>query len=408
MALTAEQQALDYPELQDVGRQRKLADLLMASGLQQPQGQMISGRYVAPSFTQQLNPLANILAGQAIGERADTKQNEMAMALRVQGDKAAQEVMQAYKQDPQLALAKASQYQQYPQVKALLPQLSKVALPEATTLEREFIAVKNQGYQGNINDFKNQMSKYQESQAADAQKRLILDEQKFGLDKQRLGIAQQQLAYDTGIGMGGNPSMAAGGQGGQFAPKTTPQYEYNPSLSPKQNQEAAGKFYENMQKNVTNAKDSFDLMKSASDILKSNAPSSGRGENIITGAREFFGGGGEASKADASLNMLSGALTMKQPRFEGPQGVLDVTLYQKLAGDLGNPNIPVPSRLGTMKQMVDLQKKYYPNADWDSIKTELDSASKVSLGAAPQYARNPETGERRMSTDGGKTWKPVR
>ena len=91
---TAEQQALDYPELQDVGRQRKLAELLMAQGMQQPQGQMISGHYVAPSFTQQLNPLANILAGQAIGERADTKQQELATALRGRQ----QQIMQAYAQ----------------------------------------------------------------------------------------------------------------------------------------------------------------------------------------------------------------------------------------------------------------------------------------------------------------------
>jgi len=84
MALTPEQQAMDFnPELQDVSRQRKLADLLMAQGMQgQPQGQMISGYYVAPSWTQQLNPMANVLAGQAVGERADTKQQELAVALR--------------------------------------------------------------------------------------------------------------------------------------------------------------------------------------------------------------------------------------------------------------------------------------------------------------------------------------
>jgi hypothetical protein len=194
MALTAEQQALDFnPELQDVSRQRKLADLLMAQGMQQPQGQMISGYYVAPSFTQQLNPLANILAGQSVGERADTKQAQMAEMLRVQGDKAAQEVMQAYKQDPQLALAKASQYQQFPQVKALLPQLSKVALPEATTLEREFVAAKNQGYQGNINDFKNQMSEYQKVQAAN-------DKQRLGLEGARLTLEQQKAAQELQFG----------------------------------------------------------------------------------------------------------------------------------------------------------------------------------------------------------------
>jgi len=95
MALTAEQEALNFnPELQDVSRQRKLADLLMAQGMQQPQGQMISGHYVAPSWTQQLNPLANVIAGQAVGERADTKQAELATALRGKQ----QEIMQAWSQ----------------------------------------------------------------------------------------------------------------------------------------------------------------------------------------------------------------------------------------------------------------------------------------------------------------------
>jgi hypothetical protein len=195
MALTPEQQALDFnPELQDVSRQQKLAELLMAKGAQsQPQGQMISGYYVAPSWSQQLNPMANLIAGQAVGERADTKQAELAVALRTQGDAAAKDVMETYKQDPQAALAKATQYQQYPQVKALLPQLSKVALPEATTLEREFIAAKNQGYKGNINDFKNQMSEYQKVQAAN-------DKQRLGLEGARLNLEQQKAAQELQYG----------------------------------------------------------------------------------------------------------------------------------------------------------------------------------------------------------------
>jgi hypothetical protein len=119
MALTPEQQALDYnPELQDVSRQRKLADLLMAQGMQQPQGQMISGYYVAPSWSQQINPLANILAGQAIGERADTQQSKLAEALR--GKQA--EVMQAYAQakTPQEKFAIGTSQYAPPQLKAAM------------------------------------------------------------------------------------------------------------------------------------------------------------------------------------------------------------------------------------------------------------------------------------------------
>jgi hypothetical protein len=119
--MTPEQQAMDFnPELQDVSRQRKLADLLMAQGLQgQPQGQMISGYYVAPSFTQQLNPLANALAGQAVGERADVKQAEMAAALRGKYAQDVQTYAELQKTDP----AKAIQFgltSQNPTLKALV------------------------------------------------------------------------------------------------------------------------------------------------------------------------------------------------------------------------------------------------------------------------------------------------
>jgi hypothetical protein len=133
------EQSVITPETLGIQREQKLADLLTAQGIgNQPQGQMISGHYVAPSFTQQLNPLANILAGKAIAERADTKQAKMAEALRVEGNAAVQKVMQAYKQDPQLGLEMASSLSQYPQVKELLPQLSKVAINEPTTDVQNF------------------------------------------------------------------------------------------------------------------------------------------------------------------------------------------------------------------------------------------------------------------------------
>ena len=173
MALTPEQQALDFnPELQDVSRQRKLADLLMSQGMQQPQGQMISGHYVAPSFTQQLNPIANILAGQAVGERADTKQQELAIALR--GKKL--EVQKAIEQkinsgDLKGALAIASQNEQYGGKEFIAPLLGNV-IPKAaqpTTEMQNYEFAKTPaggGFKGTLNDFVNQMTPYQKASLA--------------------------------------------------------------------------------------------------------------------------------------------------------------------------------------------------------------------------------------------------
>jgi hypothetical protein len=70
------------PEAFDIQRQRKLAELLTANSFTQPQGQMISGHYVAPSWTQQLAPLASALAGSHLGSNIDKKQEALAQQLR--------------------------------------------------------------------------------------------------------------------------------------------------------------------------------------------------------------------------------------------------------------------------------------------------------------------------------------
>ena len=402
----------EYAQQQALTRQQQMATLLMQQGQQQPQGQMVSGRYVPTSFFQNLVPIANIAASKYVGEKADSEQAKLAAAIRQNKNLAEQKISNLAFGAPEISTEMAGPYTgNIPQPRAvsqeamkpdlvgalreinsptnyygagaeIKPLLYKQLMPEATPEEKRYkAAIADGSFKGGFNAFLNQMSEK--------------DKASLGIERARLGIAQQQLAYDTGIGM---PNMGGGQgnvQGGnQFAPATMPQYQYNPSLSPKQNQEQAGKFAETMQKNVTNAKDSFDLMKEASKVLSSNVASSGRLSSIGTGVGEFFGADSKASQADAQLNMLSGALTMKQPRFEGPQGVLDVTLYQKLAGDLGNPNIPIPSRLATMQQMVNLQKKYYPNGDWDSIQTKLDNSGKVSMGASakPNYVYDPATG----------------
>lgn len=185
---TAEQQALDFnPDLQDVSRQRKLADLLMAQGLQQPQGQMVSGYYVAPSWSQQLAPMANIIAGQTVGERADAQQTQLAQALREQGNTAVQKVMETFRKDPQLGVQEAAKLQQYPQVKALLPQLTKVGLPEATTEERLYKAAVADGSwnpekMGGLNAFKNQMTDAQKESAKNDRIRVALAQQEFNIN----------------------------------------------------------------------------------------------------------------------------------------------------------------------------------------------------------------------------------
>ena len=72
----------DYAQQQALNRQQQMAQLLMQQGTQQPQGQMVSGRYVPTSFFQNLVPLANIAASQYVGGKADTEAAKLAQQIR--------------------------------------------------------------------------------------------------------------------------------------------------------------------------------------------------------------------------------------------------------------------------------------------------------------------------------------
>jgi len=56
---------------QVLNRQQQMANLLMQQGQQQPSGQMVSGRYVAPSFFQYAAPLFQAYTGAKLAEKTD-------------------------------------------------------------------------------------------------------------------------------------------------------------------------------------------------------------------------------------------------------------------------------------------------------------------------------------------------
>jgi hypothetical protein len=90
--LYTDQQALNTsPENAQLQRQRKLAEALTGQAFNQPQGQMISGHYVAPSWTQQLAPVLTGAVGAYAANQIDKKEEKMAEALRNQETSAIEE-----------------------------------------------------------------------------------------------------------------------------------------------------------------------------------------------------------------------------------------------------------------------------------------------------------------------------
>jgi hypothetical protein len=67
-------------DAQDLARSQRLAQMLTASPM--PEGQMISGRYVAPSITQNLAQLANMATGAYFSDKAEKQNQALAEKLR--------------------------------------------------------------------------------------------------------------------------------------------------------------------------------------------------------------------------------------------------------------------------------------------------------------------------------------
>jgi hypothetical protein len=106
------------PEYLALERQKRIAELLMNKSQQAPEGQMVSGHYVAPSLIQQLNPLFNAYSGSKMAGQNEAKTAELAQMLRGQGVQEINTFSNLMQKDPQSAYKYAAT--------AVNPQLQKL------------------------------------------------------------------------------------------------------------------------------------------------------------------------------------------------------------------------------------------------------------------------------------------
>lgn len=174
-----------YAQQQALNRQQQMAALLMQQN-QQPQGQMISGRYVAPAWTQQLAPVANMLTGAYMAKQGDTKAAELAQQLRAGKQEEQKAIMEALNGgDTKKALGLASS-SQYGGGKEFVPALIGSVIPKTPEKVAEYNFAVQNGFKGSFNDFTNQMTPYQQAQ--------------LGLEKQKLGMEYAKLQNELGGG----------------------------------------------------------------------------------------------------------------------------------------------------------------------------------------------------------------
>lgn len=89
------------PDIVELNRQRKMAELLTSQGFQTPKGETVSGGVYVPSNPfEQLSNLYSVYAGKKKNEELDVKEQALAKALREQTAQDFEGVMQAYQGTP--------------------------------------------------------------------------------------------------------------------------------------------------------------------------------------------------------------------------------------------------------------------------------------------------------------------
>jgi len=142
-----------FAQQQQLNRQQQMAQMLMQQGQQTPQGQMVSGRYVKPSWAQQLQAPVGMLLGAYMAKQGDTKAAELAQALRTGREEDKQAAIQKIKAgDLAGALELPNTYGGANQFQS---KLIDRTLPEATTNMQEFNeAMKNPKFAAYVENMK--------------------------------------------------------------------------------------------------------------------------------------------------------------------------------------------------------------------------------------------------------------
>ena len=180
-ALTDQTLLSTDPQAMALSRQQQMADLLTQNSMQQPTGQVISGRYVAPSWSQQLQPLFNAAAGAYLSHNVENKQQALAEALRGKQQEAVKNYANATTPQERFA-AGTSQYAPAELQKAAYSMVAPQKLGEGETLqqlnfgtgqytplaagaeklppdEKGYNLAKSQNYPGSFIDYKKELNK---------------------------------------------------------------------------------------------------------------------------------------------------------------------------------------------------------------------------------------------------------
>jgi hypothetical protein len=142
-----------------------------------------------------------------------------------------------------------------------------------------------------------------------------------------------------------------------------------------------------LQKNLRDTQQSKITAQEALTLLDSGVPTGSGAGKLVDQAAAFVGKSTAGAEGAAKLKVLAGRLTSSVPRMQGPQSDRDVKLYQEMAGQVGNEDLPLSVRRASLVQMIQLNALYE-----DMYKQQLEEQSRRAPGdAGPPTRANTGT-----------------
>lgn len=114
-----------------------------------------------------------------------------------------------------------------------------------------------------------------------------------------------------------------------------------------------------------------DTITEARKLLQSKPTASAVGVGVDS-ALGVFGVSTKGADTASKLKAIGGHLVAKMPRMEGPQSNYDVQNYKEMAGDIGNPMLPVSRRLAALEAVEKIISKYDKSAKSNPVDSLLE------------------------------------
>jgi hypothetical protein len=407
------------PVMQDISRQRKLADALRAKGDESYNGQMVGNIYVPQSITQHLARALNPALGAYIDNKADakekdyntTKNSKLAELLKNMNP---QQIQNGTTQPMQAPERTFDQFGSPTQGQDLTPQAQGAPVPnmqmetpeQAYARQRQQIglfteeygnspalqmAMSDMDYQRNRND--NRADKIDErgyqgglrkedrlNQVADREDnqefqriqmkeqqgfQLTMQEKQFSQSWKMQQSSQQNQNYQNALTRGATAEQGrlnravkdnTGAPIAILGKDGQPVYVNRSDAVGQAPYNASATAQGSPQQRLTDSKDVLQILKQAAPLINKST-GSGMGALVDSGAA-FFGGTTSGAQNAASLKALEGSLVSKMPKMSGPQSDKDVLLYKQMAGQIGDPTLPPQQKQAAMNTINQLNSRY--------------------------------------------------